>query len=140
MSATSGSIGVLPTADNAHVLGAHFVVIPAAGTAQVVNPVEDYHAMTAYNLGSVLVRATITYKAGVVGNATAAQATQLIPPNGVMSFDLSSNTNAVAGEIGSIESVSFAPVAVPAASTEASALTALTANAAANLVVNFVRP
>ena len=140
MSSTAGSFSSIPSADNAHVLGSHFVVIPAAGTAQVVNPADDYHAMTAYNLGSVLVRATVTYKAGVTGNATAAQATQLIPPSGVMSFDLRANVNAMAGEIGSIESVSFVPVGVPAATTEGSALTALTANAATNLVVNFVSP
>lgn len=139
MSSTSGSIGVLPIADNAHVIGSHYVVIPAAGTAQVINPAEDYHALTVYNLSAVLVRALVTFKAGVTGNATAAQAVQLVPPNGVMSFDLSSNTNSVNGEIGSIESVTFTPVAVPATSTEGSALTALTANAAAMLIANFVR-
>lgn len=139
MSSTSGSIGVLPIADNAHVVGSHYVVIPAAGTPQVVNPDDDHHAMTAYNLGAVLVRALVTFKSGVTGNAVAAQAVQLIPPNGVMSFDLSSNTNSVNGELGAIESVTFTPVAVPTVSTEGSALTALTANAGTSLIANFVR-
>lgn len=138
MSATAGSIGPVPTSpDNVHALGSHVVQIPAAGTAQVVNPVEDYDALTVYNLSNLLVRATITFRVGITGNATAAQQTQLIPANSTMSFDLSKNVNLVAGELGAVDSVSFAPVALPLTTAEGSALTALTANAAATLVVNF---
>jgi hypothetical protein len=140
MAASTGNIGFVPQADNAKAIGAYKVVIPADGTPQVVNPTEPYNAATIYNGGSVLVRATLVFVAGITGNDTAATQTQLIDPGATLSFDFTKSDGLVNGELGVVDTITFTPVATPAATAEASTLTALTANAACQLTVNLVQP
>lgn len=123
-------------------LGAHVAVIPAVGTAAIVNPAEDYNGVSLVNArGSNWVRATVTFKAGITGNTVPAAQVQLIPPGGVVNIDLSAEMNYVAGVIGAIDSISLVSVALPvagtAASVEASTLAAMTAAADATIVANF---
>lgn len=126
------------TADNAKAVGAHVAVIPAAGTAQVINPVDGHNSVVMLNVaGGNYVRATITFTAGVSGDATAAQQVVLVPPGGVVALDFSNNPNAVQGELRIIDSISLVSVALPAATSEVSALVALTALASATVVLNF---
>lgn len=135
---TSGTFNAGQTADNDKKIGSHVAVIPAAGTAQVVNPADNQNAVTVYNLSTVnMVRATVTFVAGIVGDATAAQQTFLVPAGGTFSVDFSNNAGSVSGLIGAIESVSFVSVAIPAATSEASTLPALAAAAGAVVVANF---
>jgi hypothetical protein len=125
-------------ADNAKAVGSHVAVIPAAGTAQVINPVDGFNSLTFMNVvGSNYVRATITFTVGVAGNATAATQVVLIPPSSAVSVDFSDNPKASADEIRVIDSISLVSVALPAASAEVSTLAALVALAGATVVMNF---
>lgn len=125
-------------ADNAKAVGSHVAIIPAAGTAQVVNPADGHNGVVFLNIaGGNYVRATITFTAGVSGDATAGQQCTLIPPGGVVSLDFSNNPAAAQGELRVIDSVSLVTVALPAASAEVSSLPALTALAGATVICNF---
>ena len=103
--------------DNAKAVGAHIAVIPAAGTAQVINPVDGHNSVVMLNVsGGNYVRATITFTAGVSGDATASQQVVLIPPGGVVALDFSNNVGAIPGELRVIDSISLVSVDLPAAS------------------------
>ena len=138
MGTTAGGFTPIPAADNAKAIAAYAVVVPAAGTAQTVNPVDNHNSVTVMNFSNVnFVRATITLVAGVTGDATAAQQVQLVPPGGSISLDLQGNPTSPAGNVDAIDSVKIDVVAFPAATAELSTLPALAVNAGAQVGVNF---
>jgi len=138
MSTISATFNASVVADNAKAAGSHVAIIPAVGTAQVVNPADGHNGVVFMNVaGGNYVRATITFTAGVTGDATAAQQVTLIPPGATVALDFSNNPAAAQGELRVIDSVSLVSVALPAASAEVSSLPALTALASATVVCNF---
>jgi hypothetical protein len=138
MSAVSGFFSPSTAADNSKAVGSHFAVIPAAGTAQVVNPVDGYNSVMFMNIaGTNYVRATVTFTASVGGNATVATQCVVIPPASAISLDFADNPKSSPDEIRVIDSVSLVSIAVPATSAEVSTLSALAALASATVLLNF---
>lgn len=138
MSTTSGFFSPAHTADNAKAVGSFTAVIPAAGTAQIINPADNMNAVTIMNESTVnRVRAVITFVAGVAGNATPIQQAITLPPGATQSLDFSNNPTNISGVIGAIESITLASVATPTTTAEASTYTVLTAAAGAILTLNF---
>lgn len=138
---TNGSFAAPVTLDNNKEIGSHYVVIPAAtNAAQVVNPAPNQQGATIFNMSAFLVRALVTFVAGINAVGAAATRVVLVPPNGTYSFDLSSpDGDNDPGNIQPIDSISLQVVTAPAATAEASTLTAPASIAsAASLVVNFV--
>ena len=127
----------IPTADNEKAVGSHVAVIPAAGTAQTVNPTDRYNAATFANIGTNWVRAKFTFATGITGNASNLTQVTLIPPNGFTSVDFSNNPHFVSGAVDAIDAVVVESVALPSATAEASTLTAKTSTADATVVINF---
>jgi len=138
MASSAGGFNTPITADVRKASASHVSVIPAAGTAQVVNPVAPINAFTAFNVSSKWVRGTITFAAGVTNDGSAATTVFLIPPQGTYSQDYASDSG-VTGDVPAVDSISYVSIATPTASAEASTLAALVANADATVVTNFVQ-
>ncbi len=142
MSTVSVNSSTPQNPDVAKAVGSYWVNILAAGAPATVNPADDYNSVSIENyIGTVAVRATITFKAGITGNVALATQTQIILPGRTDNLDFSSEANGVAGSIAAIESIVLTPVTPPAVATaavvEGSTLVPLTANAACQMVLNF---
>jgi hypothetical protein len=139
LSMSSGAFSAPIAADLTKEVVSYVVAIPAgAGVAQVVDPAVPVQALTAYNYSSALVRAVVTFAAGITSTGVAATRTFLVPPGATASLDFADHDgdNAV-GHVNAIESVSFIAVVPGAATAEASTLAAATAAVAGLVYVNF---
>ena len=139
MSMTNGSFAAPLSPDLSKAVESFVVGVQAgAGVAAVVNPSVPMQALTAYNYTSNLLRATVTFSAGIVGTNAAPVRTFLIPPGATATLDFAdhSGDNAV-GAIDGIDSVSVIAVIPGAVTAEASTLAAATAAVAGVAYINF---
>jgi hypothetical protein len=140
MSTTAGSFAV-PVAPDLNKEVQSFVAAIPAGTAvaQVVNPTVPVESVTAYNYTSNLLRATVTFTAGINATGAAATRTFLIPPGAVASYDWADEgaTDNAIGALGAIDSLSVIAVNAGAATAEASTLAANATSVAGLAYFNF---
>lgn len=110
------------------------VVIPAANTAQVLDPKPGMTGYTVFNLSRETIRVTITFAAGIESNGPAR--TALVPPLAVLSENFNNDTG-INEDQPAIEALSLQVVTL--ATGEATSLTPPPALAApANAVVDFI--
>lgn len=142
MSTTSGFFNASTTPDNTHEVESFVsTIVAGAGVAQVVNPTQPEQSATVFNYSANWVRGIVTFTTGVTALGGAATRAFLVPPNGTFNLDFSSENDAAsaAGVLGSIDSISLAPVAMPVAAgvVEASTLGLAAAASAGYVAVNF---
>lgn len=140
MSMTSGSFSPAVPADVTKEVQSYAVGVAAgAGAAQVVKPTVPVQAVTAYNYTNNVMRATVTYSAGITSATAAAVRTFLVPPMGTASLDWADHDGDNAtGSVDGIDSVSLIAVTpVAGAVSEASTLAAVTAAQAGFVYLNF---
>lgn len=140
MATTAGSFNAPTLPDLAKEVQSFVAVIPAgAAVAQVVNPTVAVEALTGYNYSQNLLRATVTFTAGITATGAAATRTFLIPPGATASYDWASegSSDNAQGSLGAIESLSVIAVTAGAATAEASTLVANATSAAGLAYFNF---
>jgi hypothetical protein len=140
MSVTSGSFSAPLGPDLAKEIQSYVIGIPAgAGVAQTVNPTVAVQAVTLFNYTNNLLRATVTFSAGIVAAGAAATRTFLVPAGATYTIDFSAHGNDnVVGAVDAIDSLSVIAVVSGAATAEASTLTAATAAVAGVAYANFI--
>lgn len=140
MSTTAGSFSAPIAPDLTKEVQSFVAAIPAgAAVAQVVNPTVPVESVTAYNYTNNLLRATVTFTAGITATGAAATRTFLIPPGAVASYDWADegNSDNAQGSLGAIDSLSVIAVAAGAATAEASTLANNAASVAGLAYFNF---
>lgn len=141
MSTTAGSFSAPIAPDlNKEVQSFAVGVAAGAGVAQVVNPSIPVESVTAFNYSNNLLRATVTFTAGINATGTTTSRTFLIPPGATASYDWADEgaTDSVVGGLGPIDSLSVQAVApVAGAVSESGTLAAATAATAGFVYFNF---
>lgn len=139
MSTTTGSYSVPMAPDMDKAVASFVIGIPAgAAVAQVANPGANVNAITVFNPTANLLRATVTFAAGITSGIAAGQRVFLIPSGATVSYDFGDGPNdSLVGSVDSIDSVSFIAVQSGAVTAEASTLVAATAAVAGVAFVNF---
>lgn len=139
MSTSIGSLALPKSPDLKKAVASFGVVIPAAGTAQPVNPPALVNAATIWNPSLKWLRGTVVFAAGQTNDGGTAPTTVfLVPPASTYNLEFESDSG-VAGDIPAIESITFVAIAPPTATAEASTYTALASGADAVFAVNFVQ-
>jgi hypothetical protein len=142
LSLTNGSFAAPTAADlNKEVESFAVTIAAGAGVAAVVDPAQPEEGVTVFNVSNNVVRATVTFSAGIVAAGGAATRAFLVPAGGTASIDWADSgaTDSAQGALGAIDSLSIAPVAIPVAAgvVEASALALATTATAGYVLVNF---
>jgi hypothetical protein len=140
MTASAGSFGFTPVADNSKAVGSNVVQVAAgAGVAQTITPVVPQQGATIINLSNNWLRFTWTFTAGITAGGAAANRVTLIPPNFTQSVDFSDNAgdNAI-NSLDVVTSVAVIATLTPTATVEAGVLGTATAATAGTVVINWI--